>query len=149
MAVAVAVALLLLSTMASILAQSAPAVDAADAADQQRELNAMFQRALAKAREMAVDMDADRASPAAQRQRRLNERDSSGSYKPVPTWDKDSCEARSFTDITTQVRESHATLNDGKRARVLVTGAAGFIASHVADYCAKYCSVLRPLRSMI
>ena len=89
MAVAVAVALLLLSTMASILAQSA---DAADAADQQRELNAMFQRALAKAREMAVDMDADRASPAAQRQRRLNERDSSGSYKPVPTWDKDSCE---------------------------------------------------------
>ena len=90
----VAAALLLLSMPASIHAQSASAVSTVE---QQHELSSMFQGALTEAREMAVDTG--RASPAAQRQRRLNEWGSSGN-KPVPTWDKNSCEVSHTTHCT-------------------------------------------------
>ena len=56
-----------------------------------------------------------------------------GSLPPMRSWDSSKCEKQDFSERVAAVRES----SKGRATkRVLVTGAAGFIGSHVADFCA-------------
>jgi len=65
--------------------------------------------------------------------RELEQQNGSSSSK-MSSWNDTSCETRSFKEVIAAFHTASKS-ESKKQIRVLVTGAAGFIASHVADYC--------------